>query len=90
MVLAGKPTSSLFKRIPFMTPQATAKKKLMLYALLGLGFAGLIGAHEWTKAASPQGTAGVVAPFILAGLGTLCFIAAGIMARRLMKEGRSN
>jgi Ca2+/Na+ antiporter len=73
-----------------MTPQSTAKKKLMLYALLGLGFAGLIGAHEWAKVASPQDTSGMVAPFILAVLGTLCFIAAGIMARRLMKEGRSN
>jgi hypothetical protein len=69
-----------------MTPQATAKKKLMLYALLGLGFAGLIGAHEWAKAASP----GLLGPFVLAVLGTLCFIAAGIVARRLMKEGRWN
>lgn len=73
-----------------MTRQATAKKKLIVYALLGLGFAGLIGAHEWAKAASPQDTSGVIAPFILAVFGTLCFIAAGIMARRLMKEGRSN
>jgi hypothetical protein len=32
----------------------------------------------------------MVAPFMLAVLGTLCFIAAGILARRLMKEGRSN
>jgi hypothetical protein len=71
-----------------MTPRATAKKKLMVYALLGLGFAGLIGAHEWTKVGSPQDT--MIAPFILAVLGTLCFIAAGIMARRLMKAGRSN
>jgi len=66
-----------------MSPQATSKKKLMLYALLGLGFAGLIGAHQWAKAA-PQDEFG---PFVLAGLGTVCFIAAGIMARRLMKEG---
>jgi Ca2+/Na+ antiporter len=73
-----------------MTPQATAKKKLMLYALLGLGFAGLIGAHEWAKTSSSQDSSGMIAPFILAVLGTLCFIAAGIMARRLMKEGRSN
>jgi len=71
-----------------MTPQATAKKKLMIYALLGLGFAGLIGAHEWAKAASPQGTSGLLAPFVLAVLGTLCFIAAGLIARKLMKEGR--
>ena len=69
-----------------MTPQSTAKTKLMLYALLGLGFAGLIGAHEWAKTASPQATS--LAPFVLAVLGTVCFIAAGVMARRLMKERR--
>jgi ABC-type Na+ efflux pump permease subunit len=71
-----------------MTPQATAKKKLMLYALLGLGFAGLIGAHEWAKASSPQDASGLLGPFVLAVLGTLCFVAAGIIARRLLKEGR--
>ncbi len=73
-----------------MTLRSTAKKKLIIYALLGLGFAGLIGAHECAKAASPQDTPGLIAPFILAVLGTLCFIAAGMLARRLMKEGRSN
>jgi hypothetical protein len=71
-----------------MAPQATAKKKLMLYGLLGLGFAGLIGAHEWANVASPQDTSGLLGPFVLAVLGTLCFIAAGFIARRLMKEGR--
>jgi hypothetical protein len=70
-----------------MTPQATAKKKLMLYVLLGLGFAGLIGAHEWAMAA-PQDASGLLGPFVLAVLGTLCFVAAGFIARRLMKEGR--
>jgi Ca2+/Na+ antiporter len=68
----------------------TTKKTLMLYALLGFGFAGLIGAHEWPKAASSQGSSGMIAPFILAVLGTLCFIAAGVVARRLMRQGRSN
>ena len=68
-----------------MSPQATSKKKLVLYALFGLGFAGLIGAHEWATA-SPQ-DASDLGPLALAGLGTVCFIAAGIMARKLMKEG---
>lgn len=68
-----------------MTRQATMKPKLKLYALLGSGFAGLIGAHEWAEAASPQET---LAPFVLAVLGTVCFIAAGIMARRMLKGGR--
>jgi hypothetical protein len=72
------------KGITLMTPQAAAKTKLMLYALLGLGFAGLIGAHEWATVASQTSLLG---PFVLAGLGTLCFIAAGIIARRLMKQG---
>ena len=76
------------KGTAFMTPQSTAKKKLMLYALLGLGFAGLIGAHEWAKAAPQQDASGLGGPFVLAVLGTLCFVAAGIIARRLIREGR--
>ena len=71
-----------------MAPQATAKKRLTLYALLGLGFAGLIGAHEWAKAAPSQDSSGLLGPFVLAVLGTLCFVAAGFIARRLMKQGR--
>lgn len=68
-----------------MTRQATTKTTLKLYALLGLGFAGLIGAHEWAEATPAQGS---LAPFVLAVLGTVCFIAAGIMARRMLKGGR--
>jgi Ca2+/Na+ antiporter len=55
----------------------TGQQKIILYALLGLGFAGLIGAHELAS--------DTIAPFVLAVLGTLCFIAAGVTARRLMK-----
>jgi hypothetical protein len=71
-----------------MAPQTTAKKKLALCALLALGFAGLIGAHEWTGSV-PAGGADAIAvvPLILAAVGTLCFIAAGVLARKMMKQG---
>jgi hypothetical protein len=51
-----------------------------------LGFAGLIGAHE---VSSPDENADLTLPFILAAAGTLCFVAAGLMARKLMKGGAS-
>jgi hypothetical protein len=71
-----------------MTPQSTSNKKLALYALIGLGFAGLIGAHELAVAMpSPGATPSMTVPFILAACGTLCFVAAGFWARKLMKEG---
>jgi hypothetical protein len=69
-----------------MTPQSIAKKKLTLYVLLALGFAGLIGAHEWAVAFPSAGAASTT-PLFFAALGTLSFIAAGLLARRLMKEG---
>jgi hypothetical protein len=69
-----------------MTPRLPTKQKVILFALIGLGFAGLIGAHEWAVMAPPPGgTPNAIVPLILAGLGTLCFIAAGLMARKLMR-----
>ncbi|HTV36553.1 MAG TPA: hypothetical protein VMF12_08980 [Xanthobacteraceae bacterium] len=56
--------------------------KYLIYALLALGFAGLIGAHEW--GGDPSET---VVPLVLAGAGTLSFVAAGLLARKLMKGG---
>jgi hypothetical protein len=71
-----------------MAPQPTAYSKHLLYALLGLGFAGLIGAHEWASIPPPPGeSASMTVPLILAGLGTLSFVAAGLLARKLMKDG---
>ena len=52
--------------------------------LIGLGFAGLIGAHE---VSSPDENADLTLPFILAAAGTASFVAAGLMARKLMKGG---
>ena len=71
-----------------MPPQAANNKQrlLIIYVLIALGFAGLIGAHE---VAGPDENSDLTLPFILAAAGTLCFVAAGLMARRLMKGGAS-
>jgi hypothetical protein len=69
-----------------MTPRVTTKQTAILIALIGLGFAGLIGAHEWAvMAPQPGGAPNAIAPLVLAALGTLCFVAAGLMARKLMR-----
>jgi hypothetical protein len=69
-----------------MTPQAAQNKKRIIYVLIALGFAGLIGAHEIS---GPDENSDLTLPFILAAAGTLCFVAAGLMARKLMKGGAS-
>jgi hypothetical protein len=61
-----------------MTPRVT------IYVLIAVGFAGLIGAHE---IAGTDENADVVAPLLLAAAGTLAFIAAGVMALRLLRGG---
>ncbi|HEX4411808.1 MAG TPA: hypothetical protein VH206_23795 [Xanthobacteraceae bacterium] len=68
---------------PQMTPDEIKKKKLTIYVLIGLGFAGLIGAHE---VASPDDNASTTVPLVLALIGTLCFVGAGLMARKLLRE----
>jgi hypothetical protein len=68
-----------------MTPQQAANKKRIVYALIALGFAGLIGAHEIAPA---DENADMTLPLVLAAAGTLCFVAAGLMARKLMKQQR--
>jgi heme A synthase len=66
-------------------PVATNKQRLIaIYVLIALGFAGLIGAHE---VSSPDENADLTLPFILAAAGTASFVAAGLMARKLMKGG---
>ena len=69
-----------------MTPQQATNKKRIVYVLIGLGFAGLIGAHE---VSGPDENSDLTLPFILAAAGTLGFVAAGLMARKLMKGGDS-
>jgi hypothetical protein len=66
-----------------MTPEQAKQKKRVIYTLIVLGFAGLIAAHEFTK---PDEDADLTLPFILATAGTLCFVGAGLLARRLMKQ----
>jgi heme A synthase len=66
-------------------PVASNKQQLIaIYVLIALGFAGLIGAHE---VSSPDENADLTLPFILAAAGTASFVAAGLMARKLMKGG---
>jgi heme A synthase len=66
-------------------PVASNKPRLItIYVLIALGFAGLIGAHE---VSSPDENADLTLPFILAAAGTASFVAAGLMARKLMKGG---
>lgn len=68
-----------------MTPQTTTRLKILTYALIAVGFAILIGLRAWIGDASDSPVA-----FILAGAGTLCLIAAGLLARMLRKRGTSN
>jgi hypothetical protein len=73
-----------------MTPQEATNKKRIIYGLIVLGFAGLIGAHEFAVTPpEPGGDASMTVPFILAMVGTLAFVVAGIMAYRLMRGGAS-
>jgi len=68
----------------------SARKKTIVYVLIGLGFAGLIGAHEVAVLPPPPGgDASMTIPLILAAAGTICFIAAGLLARKLMKDNVS-
>jgi hypothetical protein len=66
-----------------MTPQEIAGKKRIIYLLIALGFVGLIGAHEIAPA---DENADMTLSLALAAAGTLCFIGAGLLARRLMKQ----
>jgi hypothetical protein len=68
-----------------MTPQTAERLKIATYALFGVGIAALIVAHEWGAQ-----TANTTVPLILAAAGTLCFVVAGLLARRLMKGGKAN
>jgi Ca2+/Na+ antiporter len=56
----------------------------MIYILIAIGFAGLIGAHE---IAGTDENADLTAPFLLAAAGTLAFVVAGVMAFRMLRGG---
>jgi hypothetical protein len=65
----------------------TANKKATVYVLIGLGFAGLIGAHEVAVTVpAPGADADMTLPFLLAAAGTVCFVSAGLLARKLMRQ----
>jgi hypothetical protein len=68
-----------------MMPQVTLKQRLIIVGLIVLGFLGLFGARELALMAPPLGAPRAVGPLFLAALGTFCFIAAGLMARKLMR-----
>lgn len=70
-----------------MALQPLALKKGIIYALIGVGFAGLIGAHELAPPAEAGTDADSIVPFVLTAVGTLAFITAGVMAIRLLRGG---
>jgi hypothetical protein len=66
--------------------QGAARKRAIIYALIGIGFAGLIGAHE-VSGPDTADDASMAVPFVLAAIGTLSFILAGVMGYRMLKRG---
>ena len=66
-------------------PQVTLKQRIIIVALIVLGVVGLLGARELAMTAPPLGAPRAVGPLLLAALGTFCFVAAGLMARKLMR-----
>lgn len=66
-------------------PQVTTRQRMLLIALIVLGFVVLVGARELAVIAPPLGAARAVGPLMLLALGVLCFVAAGLMARKLMR-----
>jgi len=59
-----------------------------IYALIAVGFAGLLGAHlVGTMAADPNADTAVIASFLFTAAGTAAFVVAGIMAIRLLRGG---
>lgn len=66
-------------------PEVTLKQRLIVVALVVLGFVVLLGARELAMTAPPLGAARAVGPLMLIALGTVCFAAAGLIARKLMR-----
>ncbi len=63
------------------------RKRIVIYVLIAVGFAGLIGAHEVVPPDAGN-DADMTLPFVLAAIGTASFIVAGMMAFRILKRGR--
>ncbi len=62
-------------------------KKVIIYVLIGVGFGGLIGAHEFAAPEGADDASSMAVPFVLAAAGTLSFVVAGVMAFRMLKRG---
>jgi heme A synthase len=58
--------------------------RVLIYALIAVGFAGLIGGHEVTAMSSDPDANENIA-FVLATIGTLAFVLAGVMAFRMLR-----
>jgi hypothetical protein len=71
-----------------MTARPVLSKRNIIYACLFAGFVGLIGAHE-VAVMGPGADASMAAAFLLAAAGTLCFVAAGILALKLLRDNAS-
>lgn len=54
----------------------------MTYVLIAIGFAGLIGAHEFSGTGDNADT---TVPFVLSFIGTLAFVVAGVIAYRMLR-----
>jgi hypothetical protein len=66
-------------------PQVTLKQRIIIVALIVLGVVVLLGARELAATAPPLGAPRAVGPLVLFALGISCFVAAGLMARKLMR-----
>lgn len=70
-----------------MTPEQATKSKARSYALVGAGIAALIMAYQYAIPATGRAEpAPEFAPYLFAGIGVVCFIAAGLMWRKVSKQ----
>ena len=70
-----------------MTPEQVTRRRSWMFALIGAGIATFIVAYQYAKPWVP-GTepAPEWAPYLFAGIGIACLIAAGILAMKLKSE----
>jgi predicted MFS family arabinose efflux permease len=60
----------------------------MIYALIAVGFACLIGSYVYGKVAvDPNADTAVLVSFLLTAAGTAAFVFAGIIAMRMLRGG---
>jgi len=61
----------------------------MIYALIAVGFACLVGSYVFGKmAADPNADTTIIVSFLITAAGTAAFVFAGIIAIRLLRGGR--